>query len=124
MVTNILASRHAQLVQAGMLAKKRYAADKRKVVYGLTEKGLAFMPRLLDVAYGSAQQVWIDMVNGGKAKLTGHYADQLQSMAVQRISLRSGSAKPAYAWVRQKPSALWVLGYAAPKLWRFQSILR
>ena len=56
MATNILASRLAQLVQMGMLAKKPHAADKRKAVYGLTGKGLAFMPSLLELANGSAPQ--------------------------------------------------------------------
>lgn len=124
MATNILASWLVQLVQTGMLAKQPYATEQRKEVYRLTEKRVAFMPSLLEVANGSALQVWIDMVNADKVKLTAHYADQPQWMAIKRRTLRSGSAKPAYACVRQKPSALWVLGCSAPRLWRFQSILR
>lgn len=56
MATHILASRLAHLVQAGMLAKKSYAPEQRKAVYGLTEKGRAFMPSLLEVANGTAPQ--------------------------------------------------------------------
>ena len=41
MATNILASRLAQLVQPGMLAKKPHVTDQRKEVYRLTERGLA-----------------------------------------------------------------------------------
>ena len=55
MATNILASRLVHLVQARMLAKQPYATDQRKEVYRLTEKRVAFMPSLLEVAYGSAQ---------------------------------------------------------------------
>ena len=79
MATNILASRLAQLVQARMLTKKPYARDKRKVVYALTEKGLAFMPILLELANGSAQHdpqtgappQWIALVNKDTATLYG-----------------------------------------------------
>ena len=59
----------AQLVQTGMLTKKPYATDQRKGVYRLTEKRVAFMPSLLEVAYGSAPPVWIDMVNADKSTL-------------------------------------------------------
>lgn len=76
MATNILASRLAQLVQTGMLEKKSYATEQRKAVYGLTEKGLAFMPSLLEVANGCAQHdpqtgappVWIALVKADKAQ--------------------------------------------------------
>ena len=66
----------AQLVQTGMLAKQPYATEKRKEVYRLTEKRVAFMPSLLEVASGSVQHdpqigtpsLWIAMVNGDKAQ--------------------------------------------------------
>lgn len=56
MATHILASQLAHLVQAGMLAKKSYAPEQCKAAYGLTEKGLAFILSLLEVANGSAPQ--------------------------------------------------------------------
>jgi DNA-binding HxlR family transcriptional regulator len=75
--TNILASRLAQLEQAGILVKKPYEADKRKDVYSLTEKGLDLIPILLEVAsWGAhhdpqtgAPQEWIDRVNANKEKV-------------------------------------------------------
>ena len=52
MATHILASRLAQLVQVGLLAKKPYVTQCAK----RGGKGLAFMPSLLEVANGTAPQ--------------------------------------------------------------------
>lgn len=73
--TNILASRLEQLVENGILVKKPYAADKRKDVYALTEKGLDLIPILMEMGNWGAQhdpktgapKAWIDLVNADKA---------------------------------------------------------
>ena len=75
--TNILASRLAQLVQTGILAKKPHSTDRRKEEYTLTEKGLDLIPILLELANWSAQYdpqtgapaAWIALVNADKATM-------------------------------------------------------
>jgi DNA-binding HxlR family transcriptional regulator len=53
--TNVLAARLARLEQKGILSKGPHATDKRKDTYGLTEKGLALIPLLLEMSGWSAQ---------------------------------------------------------------------
>ena len=48
--TSVLADRLATLVRTGILAKRRSAADRRKESYSLTEKGLALIPVLVELA--------------------------------------------------------------------------
>jgi HxlR-like helix-turn-helix len=48
--TSILAGRLAALVQTGILTKRRSATDRRKESYSLTEKGLALIPVLVELA--------------------------------------------------------------------------
>ena len=48
--TSVLADRLATLVQTGVLAKERIPADRRKEFYTLTEKGLALIPILVELA--------------------------------------------------------------------------
>jgi DNA-binding HxlR family transcriptional regulator len=76
--TNILASRLAQLEQAGIIVRSTDPLDKRKVIYSLTEKGLDLIPVLLELAnWGAqhdaqtgAQQEWIDAVKSDKEHMT------------------------------------------------------
>ena len=97
MATNILASWLAQLVQARMLAKKPYATDQRKTVYALTEKGLALLPILREVANGSVQHdpqigtppVWIALVNADKAKMISRIRATARALLVREKILRS-----------------------------------
>ncbi len=75
--TNILASRLAQLVQTGILAKEPHPTDKRKDLYGVTAKGLDLLPILLELANWSAQHdpqtgappAWIALVNADKGEM-------------------------------------------------------
>lgn len=53
--TNILTARLAHLEKKGILVKGPHETDKRKEVYSLTEKGLALVPILLEMAGWSAQ---------------------------------------------------------------------
>lgn len=53
--TNILADRLDQLVTQGMIRKVRMAADGRKYVYRLTEKGIDLAPVLLEMIVWGAR---------------------------------------------------------------------
>ena len=48
--TSVLADRLANLVARGILAKRRSLSDRRKEFYELTEKGLALIPILVELA--------------------------------------------------------------------------
>jgi DNA-binding HxlR family transcriptional regulator len=84
--TNILASRLEQLEQKGILVKQPFAADKRKEVYSLTEKGLDLIPILVEMASWSAQhdsqtgapQEWIALVNANKEKMIQRIRETVQ----------------------------------------------
>lgn len=76
--TNILASRLARLEQHGILIKTPHKTDRRKEIYTLTEKGLALIPVLLELAnwgahhdpQSAAPREWIDQVNAEKTRMT------------------------------------------------------
>lgn len=53
--TNILADRLAFLEKEGILTKSPDSTDKRKEVYGLTEKGIDLIPMLLEMIVWSAK---------------------------------------------------------------------
>lgn len=53
--TNILASRLEHLVAEGILQRQADAADGRKEVYSLTEKGLDLIPLLFEMVLWSAK---------------------------------------------------------------------
>jgi len=53
--TNILAERLQRLEAAGIITTNRDAEDRRKVVYGLTEKGIDLAPILVELVLWSAQ---------------------------------------------------------------------
>ncbi len=48
--TSVLADRLATLVRTGILTKRRSSTDRRKESYSLTEKGLALIPVLVELA--------------------------------------------------------------------------
>jgi DNA-binding HxlR family transcriptional regulator len=48
--TSVLADRLASLVAAQILGKQRSPADRRRVYYSLTDKGLALIPVLVELA--------------------------------------------------------------------------
>ena len=85
--TNILASRLVHLEQQGLLVKKPDETDKRKEVYLLTEKGLALIPILLEMAGWSAQhdpqtaapQAWVAMVKADQEKMINLIRETVQS---------------------------------------------
>jgi DNA-binding HxlR family transcriptional regulator len=75
--TSVLASRLAMLVQAGVLAKERCAGDRRKEHYTLTDKGLALIPVLVELAnWGVCHDpevvtnpVWLDKLRADREGL-------------------------------------------------------
>jgi DNA-binding HxlR family transcriptional regulator len=69
--TSVLTDRLTTLLQNGILTRRRSPADNRKECYSLTEKGLALIPVLLElatwgVAYGP--EVTTDPLWGKKAQ--------------------------------------------------------
>lgn len=84
--TNILASRLAHMEQKGILMKQPYAADKRKDIYSLTEKGLDLIPILLELARWGAQHdpqtgapaEWIALVNADRGRIIRLIRDTVQ----------------------------------------------
>ncbi len=48
--TSVLADRLAKLVSGGILSKQRNPADRRREFYALTDKGLALIPVLVELA--------------------------------------------------------------------------
>ena len=65
--TSVLADRLALLMREGVLVKQRAPQDRRKEIYGLSEKGLALIPLLIELAdwgvsYGpevTADPAWV-----------------------------------------------------------------
>ena len=53
--TNILANRLKHLEEAGLVHKQQNAKNKRSNVYGLTQKGLALAPVMLELVRWSAR---------------------------------------------------------------------
>jgi DNA-binding HxlR family transcriptional regulator len=57
--TNILADRLAFLEKEGIISKTPDAADKRKDIYRVTERGLDLVPMLLEmIAWSSKNECW------------------------------------------------------------------
>jgi DNA-binding HxlR family transcriptional regulator len=85
--TNILASRLAELEHKGILVKTPHAADKRKEIYRLTDRGLDLIPVLLELAnWGAchdrqtgAPPAWIAMVNADKANIIRQIRSTVQN---------------------------------------------
>jgi len=53
--TNILADRLKRLESSGILRRERDPADRRKVIYRVTEKGIALVPTLYEISYWGAR---------------------------------------------------------------------
>ena len=85
--TNILADRLVHLEEKGILVKKPHPTDKRKEVYGLTEKGLDLIPILLDLATWGAKHdsqtgappAWIAMVKADRENIIRQVRETVQS---------------------------------------------
>jgi len=85
--TNILADRLVHLEERGILVKSPHPSDKRKEVYGLTEKGLDLIPILLDMATWGAKHdtqtgaspVWIAMLNADRDNIIRQIRETVQN---------------------------------------------
>ena len=85
--TNILADRLVHLEETGILVKKPHPTDKRKEVYGLTDKGLDLIPILLDMAtWGAthdpqtgAPAAWIEMVKADRENIIRQVRETVQN---------------------------------------------
>lgn len=53
--TNVLADRLARLEAAGIVTRERSAADRRRVEYRLTDKGIALAPVLVEIVLWAAR---------------------------------------------------------------------
>lgn len=75
---SVLAARLAQLEDNAILNRAPDPTDSRRIIYSLTERGLALIPILLEIAHWSAQidpdtdapPEWIAVVNHDKAAMT------------------------------------------------------
>jgi DNA-binding HxlR family transcriptional regulator len=84
--TNILADRLAHLEDKGILVKSPHPTDKRKEIYGLTEKGLDLIPILLDMATWGAKHDpqtgaptdWIAMVKADRENIIRQVRETVQ----------------------------------------------
>jgi DNA-binding HxlR family transcriptional regulator len=78
---NILSDRLAKMVAGGILAREPDPADRRKVVYSLTEKGEGLLPVLL------AMRQWGDDWGYGKLRIV--LADRRDGKPVKRICVQA-----------------------------------
>ena len=84
---SVLAARLAQLEANGVLDRNPDPGDARRVVYTLTETGLALIPILLEIASWSARvdpdadapPEWIAAVNHDKAAITDLIIDTVRA---------------------------------------------
>jgi DNA-binding HxlR family transcriptional regulator len=75
--TSVLADRLAALVRTGILAKQRSTADRRRESYTLTDKGLALIPILVELANWGlrydpevvANPLWVDKIRADREGL-------------------------------------------------------
>ena len=75
--TSVLADRLAALVRTGILTKQQSTADRRRGSYTLTEKGLALIPILVELANWGvrydpevvANRLWVDKIRADREGL-------------------------------------------------------
>jgi len=64
--TNILANRLDYLEKEGLISKSPDPNDKRKEIYGVTEKGIGLIPMFIEmIAWSAGQEVWQTMTHNG-----------------------------------------------------------
>ncbi len=64
--TNILAGRLEYLEKEGLIAKSPHAADKRKDVYSVTERGIDLVPMFIEmIAWSARDAVWQSLEHNG-----------------------------------------------------------
>ena len=83
--SNILADRLRRLVQEGIITRSGDATHKQKAIYSLTEKGIALLPLLLDMAAWGHEYLPAATLHGraraleeGGPKLRAEFMDELR----------------------------------------------
>ena len=82
---NILSDRLAKLVCGGILERSPDESDKRKVIYALTDKGLALLPVVL------ALRQWGEEWGHGPAPVV--LADRLHGRPIRRICVQADDGR-------------------------------
>jgi DNA-binding HxlR family transcriptional regulator len=88
--TNILAERLQRLEAAGVITTTRDDADRRKVVYRLTEKGIDLAPILVELILWSAQH---EATGAPPAAIRKMRAKRAQFLAAIRKNWEEGGAE-------------------------------
>lgn len=98
---NILSDRLAKLVAGGILERSPDEADKRKVIYSLTEKGRALLPVVL------ALRQWAEQWGHGPATIM--LADRRDGRPIRRICVQAQDGRELeleeLMWVSREPAA-------------------
>ena len=88
--TNILAQRLTHLVEVGILIKKPHAADKRKDLYELTDKGLDLIPILFELSYWGTHHD--SQTTGSKEFAEAAYAKREAVLMQLRETVKEGGS--------------------------------
>lgn len=88
--SNILASRLEQLEKNGIIHKKKDSADKRRAVYGLTEKGIEILPVLLEMGGWSSHHD--PQTTAPKQFVAAAYADRYGVFKLVADTVRRGGS--------------------------------
>ena len=98
---NILSDRLAKLVAAAILERSPDEADKRKVIYALTDKGHALLPVVL------ALRQWGEQWGHGPASVM--LADRRDGRPIRRICVQAEDGRELkleeLMWVSREPAA-------------------
>ena len=88
---NILASRLKQLEKFGILTRRVDPANRRQVIYELTDKGLDLTPIMIELAMWSAKHDPNTMVTRDFVQRVRGDRDQVIREIVQRLSPKRGA---------------------------------
>ena len=96
--TNILSDRLRKLKAAGIISEEAAEEDRRRVIYGLTEKGIALAPVLLELL------IW-----GSRHEETGAPCATIEQMAANREQVLTEVRR---RWEQRDPTPLlpWLSG--------------
>jgi DNA-binding HxlR family transcriptional regulator len=98
---NILSERLGKLVAGGILERSQDVSDKRKVIYALTEKGLALLPVVL------ALRQWGERYGHGPAPVV--LADRLHGRPIRRIRVQAEDGRELelsdLVWMKRSDAA-------------------
>jgi DNA-binding HxlR family transcriptional regulator len=84
---NILSNRLGRLVEHEILKRQADSADRRKIVYRLTDKGLALLPVL--IALRQWGERWVSGVPSNPVLV-----DRIDRMPVEQIAVRAADGRP------------------------------